>query len=94
MAFVMRCSNCGSTKVYRDAFVEWDIATQEWVVQNVFDEAVCDSGKCDGNSTAIDMIEDPGLGDWMYEVANGDTRRSYIDWLANKTEIELEAEGN
>ncbi len=52
----MVCSNCGSKRVRRDAYAEWDVRSQKWVLQNVFDFAVCESDECDGNQTRIDEV--------------------------------------
>lgn len=45
----MVCSTCGSENVLRDAFAEWDVEAQDWVLQNVFDDAVCDD--CGGETS-------------------------------------------
>jgi hypothetical protein len=50
----MVCGSCGSEKVLRDAWAEWDIESQEWVLQNVFDYAFCEA--CD-SETAVEEIE-------------------------------------
>lgn len=42
----MVCSVCGSKDVVRDAWAEWDFEAQEWVLQNVFDNAYCET--CEG----------------------------------------------
>lgn len=39
----MVCSICRGERVLRDAYAEWDKANQEWVLQNVFDYAVCEN---------------------------------------------------
>lgn len=52
----MVCSNCGSERVLRDAYAEWDVRRQKWVLQNVFDFAICESDECDGNETRIDEV--------------------------------------
>jgi len=52
----MICEKCGSTQVLRDAWAEWDVESQEWVLQNVFDHAVCESDVCNGAETAIDEV--------------------------------------
>lgn len=38
----MVCATCGSENVVRGLFAEWDIEKQDWVLQNVFDDAMCD----------------------------------------------------
>ena len=44
----MICETCGSKEVLRDAWAEWDEDKQDWVLQNVFDEAFCEN--CDGST--------------------------------------------
>jgi hypothetical protein len=36
------CSECGGENVRRDAFAEWDIAKQDWVLSSVFDQGHCE----------------------------------------------------
>lgn len=36
------CSQCGSNKVVRGAWTEWDIGKGEWVLKSIFDEFGCD----------------------------------------------------
>ena len=52
MARKMKCKHCGSTRVFRDAWTEWDEKLQEWVIQNVFDDAFCED--CDGECTIVE----------------------------------------
>lgn len=35
------CSYCGSDAVSLDAFADWDMETQEWVLGMTFDDAIC-----------------------------------------------------
>lgn len=35
------CSACGSEDVTKDAWAEWDIEKQDWVLQNVYDDTFC-----------------------------------------------------
>lgn len=51
----MVCNTCGSERVLRDAWAEWDILRQEWILQNVFDAAYCE-GECEGECS-IEEIE-------------------------------------
>lgn len=37
----MKCKNCGSTEILRDAYARWDQETQEWVLHSIYDEALC-----------------------------------------------------
>lgn len=52
----MVCERCGSEEVLRDAWAEWDVDEQEWVLQNVFDHAVCESEECNGTETCIEEV--------------------------------------
>lgn len=47
----MVCSHCGNDRVFRDAWVEWDVETQAWVIADIFDYAYCND--CEGE-TSID----------------------------------------
>jgi len=38
------CNTCGNDSVLRDAWSQWD--GKQWVLQNVFDDAYCET--CDG----------------------------------------------
>lgn len=47
------CGDCGSIDVVADAYVEWIIEDQEWVVNNIFDKgAYCNA--CDRETTIED----------------------------------------
>ena len=35
------CEACGSERVTRDAWAEWDVDTQDWVLASVYDYAFC-----------------------------------------------------
>ncbi|WP_188054108.1 MULTISPECIES: hypothetical protein [unclassified Sphingosinithalassobacter] len=41
MALEYACERCGGTAVTRDAWAEWDVAAQAWVLSAVFDYAHC-----------------------------------------------------
>lgn len=43
------CGACGSKDVSRDAWADWDDATQEWVLRVAFDDAHCHL--CDEETT-------------------------------------------
>ena len=36
-----KCRHCGSERVVKDAYVEWDKVTQAWVVKSVFETSEC-----------------------------------------------------
>jgi hypothetical protein len=46
------CDECGSDNVVRDAWAEWDVEKQEWVLRTVFD-----FGKCE-DCEAEDCLEE------------------------------------
>ncbi len=54
----MVCTECGSDEVLADAYVQWGVEKQEWIVQNVFEKGdYCDS--CDGEARyeAIELAD-------------------------------------
>lgn len=53
---IMECRRCGGQNVRRDAWAEWDMDTQEWVLSNVFDEAACDD--CEQSTTIREVRVD------------------------------------
>lgn len=47
------CSWCRSENVVTDAWVKWNVETQEWdIIEDVFDNEYCKN--CDGETTIID----------------------------------------
>ena len=47
------CSHCGSENVVSDAYVSWNVETQEWdTVESVFDMEFCYD--CEGETTIVD----------------------------------------
>ena len=52
------CSKCGSFDVRRDAYVEWDIEQQKWVLSTIFDDGACMD--CEDSSKLIEIeIDNP-----------------------------------
>jgi hypothetical protein len=50
---MMVCAKCGSPDVLCDAYAEWDLQDQKWVLQNTFDKgAFCEN--CDGECRIIE----------------------------------------
>ena len=41
------CTLCGSGRILRDAWAEWDEERQDWVLGQEFDEYFCEN--CDGD---------------------------------------------
>jgi hypothetical protein len=50
------CRQCGGNAVARDAWAEWDVATQAWVLGAVFDYAYCHD--CDGEAKLDEVDAD------------------------------------
>jgi hypothetical protein len=53
MRVLFTCPNCSSPNVLIDAFAEWDAATQEWVLQNIFPDQPLVCNDC-GEETNYD----------------------------------------
>lgn len=47
------CGTCGSDEVSRDAWANWDVGTQQWVLGNIFDYGHCH--RCDGERRLIEV---------------------------------------
>lgn len=47
------CRTCGSSLVTRDAWAEWDVDAQDWVLASVYDYAFCH--RC-GEETRIEEV--------------------------------------
>lgn len=39
----MHCPSCGSPAILRDAFAEWDVKSQDWLLSATFDSWTCDN---------------------------------------------------
>jgi hypothetical protein len=46
------CKHCGSENVAKDAWSNWDVDKQEWVLYDVFDYEFCKT--CEGETTIVD----------------------------------------
>ena len=51
------CGICGSSDVSRDAWGDWDVATQTWVLRAVFDHAHCHA--CDAETRLVEVALKP-----------------------------------
>ena len=47
------CRTCGSDDVSRDAWADWDVREQEWVLRCAFDYALCH--RCDGETRLVEV---------------------------------------
>lgn len=48
------CRTCGSDHVSRDAWADWDIQTQQWVLGSVFDAGFCH--RCERESGLAELV--------------------------------------
>lgn len=48
------CRECGSQDVRRDAWAEWDVDSQEWVLADVYDYSYCLN--CEGDATLAEVM--------------------------------------
>lgn len=54
----MRCPECGSFNVLKDAYAEWDVDKQEWALHAVYDDCRCDACGCDITPDEVEVHED------------------------------------
>ena len=47
------CSTCGSDDVSRDAWAEWSVGEQRWVLRTEFDYAHCH--RCDRETSLVEV---------------------------------------
>jgi ribosomal protein S27AE len=43
------CGRCGSEEVLKDAYAEWDVKSQSWVLHSTYDDNRCGHCDYDGN---------------------------------------------
>jgi len=56
------CSVCGSDDVRKDAYAEWDVEEQEWVLSSVYDDTVCND--CEESQRLVEVkLEDDDASD-------------------------------
>lgn len=53
------CGKCGSDNVSRDAWGDWDVAAQQWVLRTVFDYAYCHRCDCETRLIERELSEPP-----------------------------------
>lgn len=51
------CATCGSDDVQRDAWAEWDMDKQEWVLGTVFDAGHCEVCGGDTSLAEVDVAQ-------------------------------------
>lgn len=47
------CSVCGSNNVSRDAWADWDVASQAWVLGALFDQGFCH--RCEDEQNLLEI---------------------------------------
>ncbi|MBC8315250.1 MAG: hypothetical protein H8E51_07080 [Bacteroidetes bacterium] len=47
------CAKCGSDDVMKDAWAEWSVETQNWILHSVYDNTWCE--KCEENCKVIEI---------------------------------------
>lgn len=49
------CSACGSDEVSRDAWADWDVQAQKWVLGSVFDYGHCHKCECESRLIEVEL---------------------------------------
>jgi hypothetical protein len=49
------CGTCGSDEVSRDAWANWDVHAQDWVLGSVFDHAHCHRCGCESRLVEFEL---------------------------------------
>jgi hypothetical protein len=60
MAVDYICHACGGNTVTRDAWAEWDVAEQDWVLGAVYDYAFCHDCQQETHLAEIELEEPAG----------------------------------
>lgn len=61
MKEIQVCDNCGGSNVVRDAWAEFDLRTQKWVLSNTFDEGWCEDCEATINPIMKEITEEEWL---------------------------------
>lgn len=54
MRIAKACKYCGSRDIRIDAFAKWNVRTQKWELDQVFDDVHCN--KCDGETSIKEVV--------------------------------------
>jgi hypothetical protein len=49
------CGTCGSDEVSRDAWADWDVSKQKWVLGAVFDYGHCHKCECESRLIEVEL---------------------------------------
>jgi hypothetical protein len=52
------CSTCDGETVTRDAWAEWDVEAQDWVLGAAFDDAFCHD--CEAETRLVEVVIEAG----------------------------------
>jgi hypothetical protein len=63
MAIDIVCGACGGNTVTRDAWAEWNVETQEWVLGAVYDYAFCHDCQEETRLVEVDLETREPTGD-------------------------------
>jgi hypothetical protein len=53
------CENCGSNLVTRDAWAEWDVDEQDWVLGDAFDYTFCHKCEAETHLAEVELKPEP-----------------------------------
>ena len=59
MSIKILCGTCGGDNVMRDAYAEWDVGAQDWILKNVFDQGYCDDCGGEASLTEEEIADGP-----------------------------------
>ncbi len=51
------CETCGSDLVTRDAWAEWNVEEQDWVLRTAYDYTFCH--QCEGETHLVEVALEP-----------------------------------
>lgn len=49
------CNTCGGDDVSRDAWADWDVSEQQWVLRTAFDYAHCHRCDCETRLVEVEL---------------------------------------
>jgi hypothetical protein len=49
------CSTCGGDDVSRDAWADWSVPEQQWVLRTAFDDAHCHRCECETRLITVEL---------------------------------------
>jgi len=89
---VMVCEKCGSPNIVRDAWANWSVETQEWVLGNTFDHCECED--CEGETHVSEIDLDIEYPETAYREAMDlvtEVTMTWREWQDDQFETDQEA---